>query len=100
MVIAEAFETMVTVIWGGTVYPRTSVHHTVSLSSCIMELACAIGFLKLGAGILLEVDINVVLELDINVALALLGVIVVKAIKEPLEGTELKSTLGGVLRVE
>lgn len=32
MVVAEAFETMVNVICGATVYPRTSVHHTVSLS--------------------------------------------------------------------
>lgn len=29
--VAETFETMVTVIWGGTVYPRTSVHQMVSL---------------------------------------------------------------------
>lgn len=97
MVVAEAFETMVSVIWGGTVYPRTSVHHTVSLSWRIMELAWAIGFLKLGAGVLLEVDKNVVLELDINVGVVLLGIKVVKAIKEPLEGAELESTLGGVL---
>lgn len=32
MVVAETFETIVTVIWGGVVYPRTSVHHMVSLS--------------------------------------------------------------------
>ena len=83
MVVAEAFETMVTVICGGIVYPRTSVHHTVSLSWRIMELACAIGFLKLGAGVLLEVDNDVVLGLDIDVVLVLLGVNVVKAIKEP-----------------
>lgn len=30
--VADTFETMVTVIWGAMVYPRTSVHHTVSLS--------------------------------------------------------------------
>ena len=29
--VAEIFETMVTVDWGGTVYPSISVHHTVSL---------------------------------------------------------------------
>ena len=37
--VAEIFETMVTVDWGGTMYPRTSVHHIVNLSSEIMELA-------------------------------------------------------------
>ena len=31
MDVAEIFETMVTVDWGGTVYPRISVHHIVSL---------------------------------------------------------------------
>lgn len=29
--VADTFETTVTVIWGGTVYPSTSVHQKVSL---------------------------------------------------------------------
>ncbi len=28
--VADAIATMVTVVWGGTVYPRTSVHQMVS----------------------------------------------------------------------
>ena len=108
MVVAEAFETMVNVIWGVIEYPRTSVHHTVSLSCCMMALACAIGSLKLDADVTLDIDTNlvlevgasVVLELDANVVLTIFGVNVVKAIKEPLEETELESTLGEVLRIE
>ncbi|KAL9065546.1 MAG: hypothetical protein Q9161_008150 [Pseudevernia consocians] len=81
-----------------------------------MALACAIGSLTLDADVTLDIDTNavlafdasavleldasVVLELDANVVLGILGVNVVKAIKEPLEETELESTLGEVLRIE
>lgn len=41
-----------------------------------------------------------VLELDTNVVLALFRVNVVKAMKEPLEVTELENTLGEVLEIE
>ena len=70
-------------------YPRTSVHHMVSLSRKMMELASATGFLKVNAG--------VVLEFDTNVALVLFRVNVVKAIREPIEVTELEGMLDEVL---
>lgn len=41
-----------------------------------------------------------VLELDTNVVLALFRVNAVKAMKEPLEVTELENTLGEVLEIE
>ena len=70
-------------------YPRTSVHHMVSLSRKMMELASATGFLKVNGG--------VVLEFDTNVALVLFRVNVVKAIREPTEVTELEGMLDEVL---
>lgn len=66
----------------------------------MMALACAIGSWELDADVTLDIDTNVVLELDANVVPAIFWVNVVKAIEEPLEETELESTLGEVLRIE
>lgn len=57
-----------------------------------MELARSIGPLKFDPG--------VVLELDTNVVLALVRVNVVKAMKEPVEVTELEGKLGEVMVIE
>ena len=70
-----------------------------------MELACATGSLKLGAGLLLELDLTVVLglgtievlELGANVVLVPVRVNVVNAVKEPTEVTALKGRLKEVL---
>lgn len=57
-----------------------------------MELACAIGSSKLDGG--------VALELDSDVVLALVMVIVVKVMKEPVEIAELEDKIDEVLGVE
>ena len=66
-VVTETFETIVAVNWGGTEYPRTSVHHMVSLFSCIMELASATGLWNTSAAP--ELDTSVELGLSTVIAL-------------------------------
>lgn len=81
IVVAEAFAARVTVIWGGMVYPRYSVHHMKRLSWRISELARDNGSVnvELDIGVVLGLESNVVfklgtnatLEFDVDVLLAL-----------------------------